>query len=188
MLGDWKPSPTPPRVVDPRAAPRDDEQNGCMKTAAEQIALIESGWRRIRNAVERLGEGGMEATTPAGWTVKEMVAHLAFWEETVNPVINGMYRGREVPLEEWYGGDDLALAPGEPWPIADVHNAREAKWARARSTEDVLARWDRAHERLLAVVRTITEKESSDEYFGKIAAATYDHYAEHLLELEGTDR
>ena len=155
---------------------------------AEQIALIELGWQRLRKAVERLGEGGMEAATPAGWTVKEMVAHVAFWEETVNPVINGMYRGREVPLEEWYSGDDLALVSGEPWPIADVHNAREAAWARARSSEEVLARWDRAHERLLAVARTITEEEARrDEYFSKIGAATYDHYAEHLLELEGRD-
>ena len=152
---------------------------------AEQIELIESGRRRLREAVVRVGGSGMGATTPAGWTVKEMVAHVAFWEETVNPVVNGMYRGNEVPVEEWYGGDDLALAPGEPWPIADVHNAREAAWARARSAEEVLARWDRAHERLLAVVRTITEEEARrDEYFGKIGAATHYHYAEHLIELE----
>ena len=152
----------------------------------EQLELIESGWRRLRRAVERAGEGGMEAATAAGWTVKEMVAHVAFWEETVNPVVNGMYRGREVPLEEWYGGNDLELAPGEAWPIADVHNAREAAWARARSADEVLARWDRAHQRLLAVVRTITEEEAGrHEYFGKIAAATYDHYAEHLRELKG---
>lgn len=155
---------------------------------AEQIELIESGWRRLREAVERLGRRGMEATTPAGWTAKEMVAHVAFWEETVNPVVNGMYRGKEVAIQEWYGGDDLALAPDEPWPIADVHNAREAAWARSRSAEEVLARWDRAHERLLAVVTSITEEEARrDEYFGKIGAATYDHYAEHLSELEGRD-
>jgi hypothetical protein len=153
---------------------------------AEQIELIDSGWRRLRDAIGRLGGSRMEVTTSAGWTVKEMVAHVAFWEETVNPVVNGMYRGKEVPLEEWYGGDDLSLAPGEPWPIADVHNAREAAWARTRSPEEVLARWDRAHERLLVVVRTITAEEAHrDEYFRKIRAATYDHYAEHLFELEG---
>jgi hypothetical protein len=152
---------------------------------AEQIELIESGRRQLREAIERLGGARMEATTSAGWTVKEMVAHVAFWEETVSPVVNGMYRGKEVALEEWYGGDDLALAPGDPWPIAGVHNAREAAWARTRSAEEVLGRWDLAHERLLAVVTTITEEEARrDEYFGKIAAATYDHYAEHLFELE----
>jgi hypothetical protein len=130
----------------------------------------------------------MEEATAAGWTVKEMVAHVAFWEETVDPVVNGMFRGKEVPLEDWYGGDHLAVAPGEPWPIADVHNAREAAWARARPAEEVLGRWDRAHERLLAVVSTITEDEAGrEEYIGKIGAATYDHYAEHLFELEGGD-
>lgn len=74
---------------------------------AEQIGLIESGRQRLREAAERLRGSGMEATTSAGWTVKEMVAHVAFWEETVNPVVNGMYRGNEVSVEEWYGGDDL---------------------------------------------------------------------------------
>lgn len=155
---------------------------------AEQILLIESGWRRLREAVERRGGRAMGATTSAGWTIKEMIAHVAFWEETVDPVVNGMYRGREVPVQQWYGGDDLALAPGEPWPVADVHNAREAAWARTRPAEEVLARWDRAHERLLAVVTTITEDEARrDEYFAKIGTATYDHYAEHLFELEGAD-
>ena len=156
---------------------------------AEQLEQIESGRRRLREAVERLGGTDMGVTTSAGWTVKEMVAHVAFWEETVDPVVNGMYRGNEVPVEAWYRGDDLALAPGEPWPIADVHNAREAAWARSRPAEEVLARWDRAHERLLAVVRTITEAEArQNEYFGgKISAATYDHYAKHLVELEGGD-
>lgn len=172
----------------PRAA--DDARMGGMGRAAvdEQLETIEAGWRQLRGAVDRLGWQGWERRTAAGWTVKEMVAHVAFWEETVDPVVNGMYRGGEVPLEQWYGGDDLGLAPGDPWPVSAVHNAREAAWARPRSADEVLARWDRAHERLLAVVSTITDAEAQDEkYLGKVGAATYEHYVEHLPEIEGLD-
>lgn len=154
----------------------------------EQLKLIDLGWRQLRIAVELLEDGRMEATTSAGWTVKEMVAHVSFWEEAVYPIINAMYRGREVVSEEWYGGDDLALTPGEPWPTADVHNAREAAWARARSAQDVVARWDRAHELLVSVLTTISEDEArSDEYLARIGALTYEHYAEHLAELQAGD-
>ncbi|HEX3621770.1 MAG TPA: hypothetical protein VHT97_05585 [Acidimicrobiales bacterium] len=39
------------------------------------------------------------------------------------------------------------------------------------------------------MVSTITEGEARrDEYLGKIGAATYDHDAEHLFELDGADR
>ncbi len=113
-----------------------------------------------------------------------MVAHVSFWEEAVYPIVNAMYRRREVVPAEWYGGEDLALGPGEPWPAADVHNAREAAWARAKPAQEVMARWDRAHERLLAVLETITDDEArNDEYLARIGALTYDHYAEHLEEL-----
>lgn len=150
-----------------------------------QLTLIELGWRRLRKAVELLDDGRMEATTSAGWTVKEMVAHVSFWEEALYPIINAMYRRKEVVPEEWYGGDDLALTPGGPWPSADVHNAREAAWARAKSAQDVMARWDRAHELLLSVLMTISDDEArSDEYLARIGALTYDHYAEHLAELQ----
>ena len=153
-----------------------------------ELRKIELGWRRLRKPVERLDESGMEATTPAGWTVKEMVAHVSFWEEAVYPIINAMYRRKDVLPEEWYGGDDLALTPGEPWPAADVNNAREAAWARAQSAEDVMARWDRSHELLLSVVRTISAEEAqSDEYLARIGALTYDHYAEHLAELQACE-
>ncbi len=154
----------------------------------QQLEAVESGWRQLRGAVDRLGPDGLERRTAAGWTVKEMIAHVAFWEETVDPVVNGMYRGGEVHLEDWYGGDDLGLAPGDPWPVSAVHNAREAAWARQRSAGEVLARWDRAHERLLAVVSTITDEEARQgQYLGKVGAATYEHYAEHLSEVEGLE-
>ncbi len=151
----------------------------------QQIEAIERGWRRLRDAVELLGPDGLDRRTSSGWTVKELVAHVAFWEEAVDPVVNAMFRGAEVRSEEWYGGDDLGVGPDDPWPEASVHNAREAAWARARTPEEVLARWDRSHRRLLDVVATLTDDEvANDEYLARLGATTSLHYTEHLPEVE----
>ena len=148
--------------------------------------------------MERLGPDGMERRTSAGWTVKEMIAHVAFWDECALPVVGGMFRGDPQWLavdpqtfEKWYGGDPSTslrtgsgLGPADPWPKADVHNAREAAWARGKSAIEVLARWDRAHERVLALVATFTEAEAQDERFVAYFQDKCRHHAEHFAELD----
>lgn len=153
--------------------------------AQKQLDRIEAGWRQFREAAERLEDEGLEEATPAGWTAKEMIAHVAFWMETIEPVVVGMLRGEPLPSDFEFGSGDLDLAPEEPWPSADVHNAREAEWARNQEPETVLARLDRAHERVVGVVKTVTDEEiGRNEYISKIADSTYDHFAEHLFELD----
>src|SRR5262245_2650440 len=93
--------------------------------AREQLAVLDEGWKRLSAAIDRLGPGGLDRPLTPFWTVKEMLAHLAFWEETSLPVIQTLYRGGpELPVSQWYGGADLELAPDAPWPDADTHNAR----------------------------------------------------------------
>jgi len=130
--------------------------------AREQLAILQAGWGRLMDVIQRLGSDGLDRPLSPHWTVKEMLAHLAFWEETSVPVIQTMYRGGpEIPVEQWYGGDDLELAPDAPWPDADTHNAREARWARTRSASEVLERLAQARQKLIAMITTITDEEAS---------------------------
>lgn len=154
--------------------------------ASRQLDMVQAGWGPFRAAVEPLTFDGLDRVTPAGWTVKEMLAHIAFWEETVKPVFVGWFRGEpDEAFEGWYGGDDLALTRNDPWPVADVHNAREAAWARRRQSAEVLARLDRAHRQLVEVVASLSQEEADNErYTEKIANATWRHYAKHLPELQ----
>ena len=148
--------------------------------------MVEEGWSSSWAAVVRLPPDQMERVTPAGWTAKEMLAHIAFWEETVKPVVVGWFRAQpEESFEGWYGGDDLGLTRHDPWPVADVHNAREAAWARGKQSAQVPERLERAHRQLVEVVGSLSEEEAENErYTGKIADATWRHYAEHLPELQ----
>jgi hypothetical protein len=106
-----------------------------------------------------------------------MIAHVAFWEETVVEEVRLWQRtGRRLV---WWGP-----RPDDPC-TADVHNAREASWARSRSASEVLGRWDRAHDRIAALVASFSDAEAEDErYQKKIRAETYGHYPEHLAEIQ----
>lgn len=156
------------------------------KWAREQLAILDDGWRRLMAVVERLGSAGLEQPLTPSWTVKEMLAHLAFWEETSVPVIQTIFRGGpKIPVEQWYGGEDLELAPGTPWPDADTHNAREARWARSRSAGEVLERLKQARQKLKRVIATVTDEESrgpiGEQWSGEAICRHIDH---HLAQIE----
>lgn len=152
--------------------------------ASEQLERLVLARDRLMQAIESLGPQGLELRIRDGWTVKEMLAHLAFWEETSVPVVENIFRGRpEIPASTWYGGADLELAPGDPWPDADTHNAREARWAREHSDSDVRERWQQAREQLTAVVASVTAEESAAE-IGDHLAGIFRHTEQHVDELE----
>lgn len=117
----------------------------------------DAAWAPFRAAAAAMGDA-LDTPTPAGWTAKEMLAHVAFWDEAVVPIVVTMFRGEELPADWAFGSGDLGLANGT-WPEADVHNAREATWARARSSPEVIERCDRAHGQLVALLATVTDDE-----------------------------
>ena len=145
------------------------------------LERLETAWRPIRDATTRLGQERLEARTTAGWTAKELLAHVAFWDEAVTGVVVGMFRGE--PLSDgWTFGSGYLPAKDAGWAPADVHNAREASWARSRTASEVLARLDDAHHQLVDLLCTVTDQEAFEhgDYFDRLPL----HYVEHLPELE----
>ncbi len=148
----------------------------------ELVDAMEATWKQFREAIARLGPEALERPTPAGWTVKEMLAHMAFWEEATEPVIVGMFRGQSLPAD-WAFGSGYTHESGQ-WPRADVHNAREATWARERSSPEVLARLDAAHATALRITRSLTDDELQDGRYRGYIDVKCSHHEEHLAELE----
>jgi len=156
-------------------------QDEAVEAKASDIqARVDSAWAPFRAAVTAMKDA-LEEPTGSGWTAKEMLAHVAFWDEAVVPVVVSMFRGGELPAGWAFGSGDLGLVEGI-WPGADVHNAREATWARGRSPTEVIERCDRAHSQLVALLATVTDDEfvSHLDYFLGLGS----HYVEHLQELK----
>lgn len=146
------------------------------------LGLYAARWDRFRSCVETAGAVGLERTTASGWTAKELVAHIAFWEEAAPFVIEHMLRGKPQP-ERWpfpSGYDPLAVE--EPWPDDVVHNAREAAWAREQPVSVILERLDHAHARLLVTLETLTGAEL--ETHATYLASLHGHLEEHQPELD----
>jgi hypothetical protein len=146
--------------------------------ASELLRRVDEAWRPLRDSADRLGHEGLERTTASGWTAKEMLAHVAFWEESVDGAVRMLFRGETA--DDWVSGS--GYKPDGEWPSDTVHNAREAAWARTKSAGEVLDRWDRAHERMVTFLATVTDAEVAEH--GDYFTATIDHYAEHRSELD----
>jgi hypothetical protein len=149
------------------------------ESARRILERIEAAWSPLREAADKLGPGRLEQRTPAGWTAKEMLASVAFWDEAAFGWITVGLRQQELPSGWTFGS---GYAPSDGWPRADEHNAREAEWAREKPASEVLERCDRAHEQLLAIVATVTDEEAAqhEDYFVRLG----DHYVDHMPELQ----
>lgn len=143
---------------------------------------MERGWTRFRSLVAGLEPVDLERRTSGGWTAKEMLGHMAFWEETVEPVIIAMFRGDRLAAD-WAFGSGYTH-PNGPWPLASEHNAREAAWARERPTHAVLSRLDAAHTRAMEIVCSLSEAEVVDARYQEYLLGRIAHYDEHRPELE----
>src|SRR4051812_38422374 len=105
----------------------------------------------MREAIGALPVPRWDETLPAGWTLIEMVGHLAYWESTIPAHIELLRQGTD-PADE----DDAA-----------EQNARVAAEVRGLSRDEVLRRWDDAHAEALAVANELTATDLQDDSFVK---------------------
>lgn len=147
----------------------------------ELTEAFEQAWAPFRAAVDK---ADLDRTTSSGWTVKELLSHVAFWDETVTPVIGMLLRGGDIPAD-WAGFASGYQAPDDgTWPHFEVHNAREAEWGRAQSNETIIDRLDKAHAQARQAIAALTADEVQDERFrGYVLGEKIAHYEEHLVEL-----
>ena len=147
--------------------------------ANDALTKIEAAWRPFASAASALGPADFERKTAAGWSVKEMLAHVAFWDEAVVPVVTYMLRGEQIPEGDWFASGYRA---GQSWPSDTVHNAREAEWGRAHSGAEVSARLANAHDAMKRAVGGISDDEAPQR--AEYIEEQCEHYREHLAELQ----
>lgn len=137
---------------------------------AKLLRRIDEGWRAFRAKVGHIGRARLERPPSAGWTFKDLVGHVAAWEE-------------EVPRQL------AALREGTyRWSLSvDEFNRRAVEERRLVGAEAILDELDAAHRRLVQAVREMPEEQLADKRALEwIVESTYAHYAEHVSELGGS--
>lgn len=138
------------------------------KRPAEIVERMREGWRMFRRPLARLGLAPLSQTTPAGWTYKAMLSHLAYWMEVLPDELPARLDGRRKHGVEFEG-----------------ENQREAAASTGRSAHDTVARLDAAYKSVLEVTGALPK--DRDVHFMAlrlIAGETYGHFLEHLPEIE----
>jgi hypothetical protein len=138
------------------------------KRPSEIVERMREGWRPFRRGLSRVGLAPLRAKTPAGWSGKALLAHLAYWLESLEAALPERLAGRRGPA-----------------PDVQAENDRERTAAASHPAHEVVARLDAAYRKVFDIVNGLPEDEDMHIMaVGLIADDTYGHFAEHLPEIE----
>lgn len=141
------------------------------KTGLELAQAAEKAWVPFRLAIMSLGLAGLEATTPSGWTYKDLVAHVTAWSDLTIKRL-GQYRATGEMLGS--GAD------------ADEINADVVARTKGRDAREVLDEMDTSIGKLFEDITKLDDKqlhENDDWAIALVAGNTYGHFAEHHTEV-----
>lgn len=119
------------------------------------LAEIEREWGALITSLERLDAAHMtEIRDPQGWSVKDNIIHLAYWERGVCFYLQGMprYLGMEIDEDLFRQGD------------FDKINAVIQQAQRNMSLEEVTALIHYCHRQLLHQIRTKSDADLLKPY------------------------
>jgi hypothetical protein len=148
----------------------------------ELLNNIRAGRELIVAAVDRFpAEELFEQALPNGWSVKDVMAHLGWWEMRVADIYGALSRGNTPRV---------VIAADE----VDKVNSWVIEEYRQRSREEVQAFEAHAYRLVLTIAETAPDADlfnprrfswtDGQAFFNWIVWNTYEHYAEHLALLE----
>ncbi|GBC86203.1 hypothetical protein HRbin12_00189 [bacterium HR12] len=127
-------------------------------------------WAEVRRLVDALPPERLEepTVTAEGWTVKDVLWHIAHWWTDLARMLDEMREGTFVE-------------PPDDEEATDAENARVLEESRSMSLADVEQGVDVARARMLAAWDALPEvDETAERWF---LWETIEHYEEHLADL-----
>jgi len=111
----------------------------------ELLAAVEAGWNEWQALLATLTpEQMVEPALPGGWTVKDAIAHIAFYEWWV---------GEFIRTRTWPPAPHPSL---DTWDM-DARNDAFYELNKDRALDDVLAESHRVHQVLVDAVSALTD-------------------------------
>jgi len=140
------------------------------------LRRLDHAWKALQESYAGLSEGELvEPGVTGTWSVKDIIAHVTWWEEEALahlPVI--LAGGRPPRYSVAYGG-------------IDAFNAKMTKQRRDLSLAEVLRHRDDVHRRLIVLVRSAPETQVTGEtrFRRRLRLDTYGHYPKHAHAIRG---
>jgi hypothetical protein len=161
------------------------ESQAIPQNKAELMARIKQAWVTLEQTVGQLSNDQLTGPRDdSGWSVKDHLAHVTAWEQSLLALLEVRNRDAAVGLD---------VAHDEGMDVDDV-NAIIFQRNRDRSLRDVLAALRQSHAQVLAALARLTDADLFKPYshyqpddqplnatpvIGWIIGNTYEHYLEH---------
>jgi uncharacterized protein (TIGR03083 family) len=157
-------------------------------TKAELLERIHSSYAALEQTIARLKEDQMTEPIDGSWSAKDLLAHVAAWQQ----VMLQFHVGKK-PFEEVTRLSDV---PYGPTPVDQIN---EAFYARDKDLPlaDVLETFRAGHQQLLATLERMSEAdlfrsytppgrgpESTGQLIDWVIGDSYEHYDEHRATME----
>jgi len=134
------------------------------------LQRLERAWREFGDSYAGLSERELlEPGVTGAWSVRDIIAHVTWWEEEALAHLPTILAGRRPPrYSEKFGG-------------VNAFNARMTEERRALPLAEVMRRRDEVHRRLIDFVgRAPDDQVGGDTRFRRrLRLDTYGHYPKH---------
>ena len=126
-----------------------------MNHKTQILTALTEVFNRWQELLASLSEAQTNAPLlPSPWTVKDVVAHLWFWQQISVARMQAALQGQEPHYPEWW-----AMFGPDPEEDVDRTNAWNYEANRARPWSSVHADWNSQFRRYLELVKEIPEKD-----------------------------
>jgi hypothetical protein len=134
------------------------------------LKQLDQAWTAFKESYAGLSDSQMtEPGVTGNWSVKDIIAHVTWWEEEALKHLPLIIEGGRPPrYSTKYGG-------------IDAFNAQMTEQKQGLALSDVIGQMDETHRRLVAYVQCIPEEQFTRETRARrrLRLDTYSHYPKH---------
>ena len=134
------------------------------------LKKLDQAWAAFKESYAGLSDSQLtEPGVMDGWSVKDIIAHVTWWEEEALKHLPFIIKGGRPPrYSVKYGG-------------IDAFNAQMTEQKRELSLSDVLRQLEETHRRLIAYLQNTPEAQFTQEtrFRRRLRLDTYSHYPIH---------
>ena len=134
------------------------------------LKQLDKAWTAFKESYAGLSDSQLtEPGVTGDWSVKDIIAHVTWWEEEALKHLPLIIKGGRPPRYSiQYGG-------------IDAFNAQMTEQKRGLSLSDVLRQLEETHHRLIAYVHSAPEEQFTREtrFRRRLRLDTYSHYPKH---------